>query len=436
MKLVETLKRSDFLKHNAVFFFGSVLVGALNYLYYPILGRLMEPALFGEIQVVISLFLQFTIFLNVLSMVTVNIVVNHTNKQKAHRIIFELEKLTAYGAVGILILSIIGGEFLRSSLHFESMLPFVALALAMLTSVPLTFRSAYARGKKRFGIASMSQLIGAAVKIAFSSALVILGLGVTGAVLGIVAAQFVAFLYAARYAARLGFSRGSGTHYGTLPDLKLVLSELKYAGAALVGLLAITLLMSVDIIVVKYYFDAHTAGLYAGIATVARIVFFLAVPISQVLMPMVKINQSAHKNRQLFLKSLTLTILICGPAVAVCAAMPTLVVRLLMGVEYITYSSLLPPLMLAIFIISIVNLVFMYYLALRRKMIMLVGIIGFATLLGLMILWHDSLHAIVHSMLVGSIFTLGTTGIYVLVNLKRGHRNAQQNNINRDTDLQ
>lgn len=435
MKLFETIKKNSFLKHNAIFFLGSVAVGILNYAYYPVLGRLMDPARFGEIQVLVSLFLQFTIFLNVLSLVTVTITVNYGDKAKAHRMIFELEKLASYLALVLLALSIVGGEFIRQQLHFDSMLPFIALALAMLVSIPLTFRSAYARGQKRFGIASMSQLIGAAVKILFSAGLVALGLGVTGAMGGIVVAQFVAFLYAARYAARVGFARPSDTNYGTLPDLQLVLPELKFAGIVFGGLLAITMLMSIDIIVVKYYFDAHTAGLYAGIATVARILFFLATPIAQVLMPLVKTNQPARQNRQLFLKSLLLTALVCGVVLLACVLMPERIIQTLMGVEYITYASLLPPLTLAIFIISIVNLVFMYFLALRRKMIMVVGIIGLVVCVGLMLAWHDNLHAIVQSMLLGSIFTLVATGTYVLVSLKRGVRNAEQNDIDRHSNL-
>ena len=435
MKYIATLHRSDFLRHNAVFFFGSVVVGALNYAYYPILGRLMEPPAFGEVQVLISLFLQFTILLNVLSMITVNITVNHIESNTAHRIIFELEKLMAYVALIILALSIVGGEFLRSSLKFDSQVPFVALALAMLTSIPLTFRSSYARGQKRFGIASISQLISAGVKIVFSAGLVALGLGVSGAVIGIVVAQFFAFLYAARWAARLGFTRPKDTHYGTLPDLRAVLPELKYAGSVLGGLLAITMLMSVDVIIIKYFFDSHTAGLYAGIATVARIIFFLAVPLSQVLMPMVKIGKE-KENRRYLIKSLALTIIICGVALGGLVLMPEFIIRLFMGVEYITYAPLLPPLATAVFVISIVNLVMMYYYALRQKMIMLVGIIGFAISLSLMLVWSGSLSAIVNSMLLGSIITLGLAGTYVLVNLKRGRRYAKQDNFDRYSDLQ
>lgn len=435
MRYIDTFRQSSFLRHNAVFFFGSVAVGALNYAYYPILGRLMTPGAFGEIQVLVSLFLQFTIFLNVLGMITVNITANYKDQAKAHRIIFELEKFAAYVSMGVLLLSIIAGETLRQQLHFESVLPFIALSLALVVSIPLTFRSSFARGQKRFGIASISQLIGAFTKVLFSAGLVVLGLGVTGAIFGIVVAQFVAFLYAARWAARIGFARPADTSYGTLPDISTIKPELKYGTAVFVGLLSITLLMSVDVIVVKYYFDAHTAGLYAGIATVARILFFLATPIAQVMMPSVKLEQSSGENKKLLMKSLGLTVGVCGSVFALWAAFPDRIATILMGAEYGLYAELLPKLTLVVFIISIVNLVVMYYLALRQKMIMLVGIIGFVVSMSLMLAWHDSLHAIVHSMLLGSIFTLLTTGIYVLVNLKRGVRNAKQNDLDRDSNL-
>jgi O-antigen/teichoic acid export membrane protein len=437
VNIVRVIKQSLFLRHNAIFMIGSVVVGALNYLYYPILGRLMDPSTFGEIQVLVSLFLQFTIFLNVLSLITVTITVNYKNKSEAHRMIFELEKAAAYVTLGILALSIIGGEFLRTQLRFESMAPFPALALAMMVSVPLTFRSAFARGQKKFVIASLSQLIASAVKIVLSVGLVILGLGVTGAMFGIVAAQFIAFLYAARWAARVGFSRPADTSYKTRPNIRLLLPELKYASAAFLGLLTITLFVSVDIIIVKYFFDAHTAGLYAGIATVARIIYFLAVPIAQVLMPSVKVSQTRKQNSQLLLKSLGLTVVVCGSVLVVGGLWPELIVRTLMGVDYITYASLLLPLMAAVFVVSVINLIFMYYLAIRKKTITLVGIIGIVATISLMLFAHNDLQTIVYNLLLGSIFTLIATGIYVLVNLKRGSgNNAKQDDFNRYSDLQ
>jgi O-antigen/teichoic acid export membrane protein len=379
--------------------------------------------------------LQFTIFLNVLSLITVNIVANYKDPQKAHRMIFELEKVAAYVAVGLVAVSIIAGEFLREQLKFDSTLPFVALALAMTASIPLTFRSAYARGQKKFGVASISQLLGAGTKIFFSAMLVVLGLGVTGAIFGIVVAQCIAFLYAARWAARLGFKRPADTHYGTLPDIRLVVPELKYAAVAFVTLLTITLMMSVDVIAAKYFFDAQTAGLYAGIATVGRIVFFLAAPIAQVLMPLVKIDNPPRENRGLLMRSLALTVGVCGVFVVGSVFFSEPIIRILMGVDYITYAAVLPELALAICLISVVNLICMYYLSLRQTMVMVIGIIGIAAMAYFMTLWHDTPQALVRSMLWASIVTLIATGVYVLVNLKRGDRSATKNDIHRNTNL-
>lgn len=402
-----------------IFFAGSVLVGALNYLYYPLIGRLVSPAAFGEIQTLVSLFLQFTIFLNVLGMITVNIMANYTNKEKAHKLIVELEKFAAYLSLFLLAFSLLGGEMLRQMLQFDSSLPFAALALALMVSIPLTFRSAYARSQKKFGIAVASQLIGSVSKLVFSAGLVIIGLGTLGAIGGIVAAQFIAFLYAARWAGRLGFLRPKNTNYASLPDIRTILPELKYAGLVFIGLLSITLLMSVDMLIVKYFFDAETAGLYAGIATVGRIIFFLSAPIAQVLMPSIKIQQNSASNRKLLIKSLGLTILVTSPVLLVCILLPETVVNILMGPTYKNYAHLLPFLSSAIFLLSLMNLLCMYSLSLRRKALAFISGIGSLCTIAAMLIWHTSVDTIIWSLFIGSLATTLAGSLFTITNPRR-----------------
>jgi O-antigen/teichoic acid export membrane protein len=62
MHLASVLKNSPFLRHNTIYFLGSFASAILNYLYYPVLGRFMDIVHFGETQVLISLFMQFSIF--------------------------------------------------------------------------------------------------------------------------------------------------------------------------------------------------------------------------------------------------------------------------------------------------------------------------------------------------------------------------------------
>lgn len=436
MNVLAHIKRNEFFKHNAIFFIGSVLVGALNYLYYPVLGRLMSPAHFGEVQTLVSLFLQFTIFLNVLSMVAITILANYKDQKKAQLVIFELEKFAVYIAAALLIISVLAGEFLKQQLQFNSASPFAALALAFLISVPLTFRSAYARSQKRFGVASASQLIGAFVKIIFSAGLVALGLGTLGAIGGIIVAQLVALIYATIWAKKLGFMSSSPKHYKQKLALSRIMPELPYAATVFIGLLAITLAMSIDVIIVKYFFDAHTAGLYAGIATVARMIFFVAAPIALVLMPSVNLKQTEAQNYSLLVKSLALTIIVSVPILAVCILWPSTVTSLLMGAEYSKYAdALLPVLATAIFTISIANLLCMFYLSLRKKALAIISALGFLLSLTLMICYHTNLEAIVYAVLAGGIFMIIISVVYIIISFLKGNQTHVTDNLNRDTNL-
>lgn len=415
MNLVKRLKQSDFLRHNAIFFFGSVGVGVLNYLYYPVLARLMDPAPFGEVQTLVSLFLQLTVFMQVLNMVVVNVVVNYKDTSKANRTIFELEKLAVLIAAGLMLLSIIFGPWLKDALQFQSGMPFIALALAILVSMPLTFRSGFIRAKHRYGATSLAQALGAGGKIILSSVLVVAGLSTLGATLGIVGAQIIALVYAGIIAARLGFERPDGARYSHKVDFSAIKPELSYSGAVLISSLTIMLLMSIDMLAVKYYFSPEQAGIYAGITSVARAIFFFTASVAMVLLPHIKLTNSPARNKQLLLKSFGLLFLVGGSALALFTFMPNLVIKILMGQEYTQFSELLPWLSLAIFIISILNLLFAYFLALRVKIISLVGIIGFVTALVAIAVHHGSMREVVDSVLFGSIVTMCLLGTFVAV---------------------
>ncbi|HSE61656.1 MAG TPA: oligosaccharide flippase family protein, partial [Candidatus Saccharimonadales bacterium] len=162
--IVRLVRSSDFLRQNAILFVGSLLVSALNYAYYPVLGRLLSVEEFGEVQVLVSLFLQLTLFLVVLGQVTVNIVANYKDVRAKHEIIFELEKLALLLSGAVFVIGALFSWQLRNALHFESAWPFIVLLLTLIASVPLAFRSAYLRGQKKFSQVSVANIIGAVGK--------------------------------------------------------------------------------------------------------------------------------------------------------------------------------------------------------------------------------------------------------------------------------
>lgn len=413
MLSLQRLGNNQFLRHNAVFFFGSLAVGALNYVYYPVIGRLLEPTAFGEVQTLVSIFLQLSIFLTVLSLVIVNIVTNTADEQRRNALVFEFERLALVVSLAVLFLSLVFQHQLQNFLQFESAWPFPLLALCMVVTVPFILRGALLRGKQRFGLVSAGNLIAAGAKILFSAVLVTLGLGTIGAIGGIVAAQTAAWIFIGLWAYRLGLKHEPGKRL-RLPNMRLLLPELKYGAFVLLGSLAITLQYSIDILVVKHYFDAHVAGLYAAVAAVARVIFFLTASISQVLISAVRMHNAPSKNKALLVKSAVLLGALGLPALGLLCFAPGPIIRLLMGSAYEGLAALLPRLAIAIFVVSVINLLVAYYLALRRYGIAIAVALGVVATFVLLLWQHQTPAAVVNSLLVGSLVMLGLASAWVI----------------------
>jgi O-antigen/teichoic acid export membrane protein len=408
MNMLRRVHHSQFLRHNAVFFVGALAVGALNYLYYPVLGRMLTPGTFGEVQTLVSLFLQLSVFLAALSLVVVNITNNTNDVARRNRLIFEIEKLALLLGLGVLAVTLLLGPQLQSLLRFTSPWPFAVLGLTLLVSVPFMLRLAFLRSKQLFGLVSTGNILSAGGKLVLSAALVVAGLGTIGAIGGILLAQIIACSVVVWWALGLGLKPPDGKRFG-LPDMKLLAPELRYAGLVLAVSLAVTLQYSIDIIIVKHYFDAHTAGLYAGIAAVARILFFLTTSFTQVLISKVRMQDENGESRRTLYKSLGLIGLVSLPVLGIMVFFPNHIVGLLMGESYQTFAELLPKLGLSVFLVSLLNVLAAYYL-IRRVFRIVIPIVGGAILTYLFILLHHgSLEAVVDSLLLGSAITLAAS---------------------------
>jgi len=399
--------RDEFWRNNLVFFIGSMLAALLNYLYYPVLGRMLSVNDFGEVQTLVSIFLQSTIFFSVLGLITVNIITNRSGDPVKVRTVFELEKLALLAALIGLVIVLVLAKQIQAFLHFNSFWPLAALSAAIVASVPLTFRQFYLRGRLLFGAAARSAIWAAGAKLVLSSLLVYLGYRSSGAIAGIVLAQLIALVYTARIARKAGYLRSLvGVRQTHWMDLQILRPELKYGLLVLAVTLFITLQFSLDIVVVKHYFPADTAGLYAGITTIARIIYFLTASIGIVLMSSVKLSVPASTNRSVLKRSFGLLLALGVPALLFFWAAPRLVIKVMLGSKYLDYASLLPLLSLAMLIISATGLLLNYHLALRRFKVVIPAAIGAGTTYILIIFHHLSPYDIVKSILQGSVTML------------------------------
>lgn len=123
----------------------SVIASALNYLMYPLLGRILPPVDYVDITISISLFTQISTFLLSIAAITVGLSkasVNHKDNIAIEQLQSFLYKLFSVLAILFLLLSPVIMNSVNTPLLFA--LPII---LMMLFSIPITVISGYLNGK-------------------------------------------------------------------------------------------------------------------------------------------------------------------------------------------------------------------------------------------------------------------------------------------------
>jgi len=423
-RIVELIKTSPFLRHNAIFLSGSLGVAALNYLFYPLLSRLLTPADFGEVQTLTSLFTQAAIFLTILTYVTIHVTVNITDEQERNQTLIGMERLAILIGYSLLAIALFSVNSLRVFLNFTEDWPFVALIVALALSVPLAFRMAFLRGQKQFFRASLTDGVGSASKLLLAPLFVLFGGRSLGAIVALAVSQVLSLV------ASIIWSRQAGLHGFALGAARLHLDLLKpywkHASAVLLGAGGVTIIQTLDIVSIKHYFPPTEAGLYAGITTIAGIIYFLMAPITGVLITTVNSNQSTTKNQSRLKASLVLMLLLGGSALLVMSLFPGLIIKLLVGSKYLVDAPYLPRIGLAMLLLAAANALMMYHIALKRYAYSLASIAIFVLMLGLMRANHATIEAVINNIIFGSFVLLIIT---VLQNFFFNHHQPREGNV-------
>jgi O-antigen/teichoic acid export membrane protein len=391
MSFAKNLLSDRFFRNNLVFFVGTLIVGALNYAFHPILGRMMSASDYGEVQALLALVVQVGVFQGMFGIVIINIVANGGNDEDKLAVISEIRKVALYSAAVLFIALLVSTVFFKNFLQFDSVWPFFGVAAMVPLSVAITVRSSFLRGRQRFADISVNGILQSGGKLLFAVVLVFIGWKAFGAITGILLAQALSLwhLYD-KTKDQLAFEPFHKTKL-----TKKISKELVYGIIVLITTSAITFLYSGDVLVVKHFFSPDDAGLYSGVSIVARAIYFLVGPITGVLFASAAISNTRKENTVLLLKSLVIVCAIGGSAAAAFALAPSFVTNLLLGQKYLTYAWLLPKLSLSLFITSVVSLFFMYYLALREYFVVLLALGGVTAIAVLSYFRHADLSSVV-----------------------------------------
>lgn len=149
--------------------------------------------------------------------------------------------------------------------------------------------------------------------------------------------------------------------------------------------LTLNLINSADIIVVKQNFESTEAGLYASIALVGRMVYYITWMYAMILLPgIVRLRKAGQDISPLLMSTLGQVGLISAFVIALSFLFPEMIVRLLFGQAYVSQAHLLGIYALATGIFCISNIFSYTYLSLSNYTpIIVTTIVAIAQVIGL-----------------------------------------------------
>ena len=390
-KLVR-LAGNKLIAGSLVMFSGTMVANVGNYIYHLLMGRMLGPVGYGELQSVISVAYLLFIFISALALTTTKFIAGLKGRgdQAGIRWLFAvLNRKVLLAASVVLILTILGSPLAKNFLHLHSTLPIIFAGLLFLISALSSVNRAILQGLLRFKQIVQSHISETAFKVAAAVILVSLGWTVDGATLALVLASLVGLWTAFRFLKPLRHGRSSQ------PDLNKKIF-LQYGLPVFFSNLSFTSLFTNDIILVKHFFPAYEAGLYASLAVLGKIIFFATGAIPNVMFPMIVHRRSQGKKiKHLLLASLALLSIIAAAAVLVYWLFPKLMVRLLFGSDYLAIAPLLVWMAIFMSLYSLSYLLTSFSLSIEKTKVVFFGVAAALLQVTLIALFHQQLLQVV-----------------------------------------
>ncbi|WP_282041577.1 oligosaccharide flippase family protein [Winogradskyella flava] len=393
MQVLATLK-SRKLTPEQLFMLSVLAVNGGNYLYNLILGRVLGPAQFADAAVLITFLLVLSFIAMTFQLVTAKFSVLFEDGL-FKSFIAKVYKQAFFTGLLLGLLIIVFASQLQSLFNTSSSSMFVIFGFG----VPLYFlmsvnRGAY-QGKKAYKSLSITYQAEMLSRLLITLGIILLCNINSSWVIAIgilLSFGFGLFPFKAKQFSFKKIAPLDNTYSKQIKRFYLLTAFYE---------LTQIIINNSDILLVKHYFEPYEAGLYASLALIGRIVYFIAWMFVMLLLPAVVALQKEGKDTaSVLFKYIGYIAVISAIIILVCLGCPELIIKLLFGEAYIAMAPLLWKYAIATSMFAISNIFAYYYLSLDKYVpVIISGIFGMLQV-ALVIFYHDSLAQVVHMQII------------------------------------
>lgn len=405
MKKISEFIKNPFFSGSMVMIIGSNATNFLNYLYHLLMGRVLGPASYGDLAVLLSLMALVGMIPLSLGLVVTKFISSAKSEEEKRNLSSSLNKKVFVFAVAIFLLVAVSSPILSAFLNIKEAFMVVIIASVFLFLLPSTFNRAILQGLLRFKELVISIVLENSSKVILSVILVLLGFKVFGSLVGLLIAVIFGWVLS-RYYVKDYLSSKIIRKINFKPVLL-------YSFPIAIQSLTITSLYSMDVVLVKHFFSTFDAGIYASLSTLGRIIFFGTSPIINVMFPLVAKRKSEGGNyKKIFSLSLLLTLLVALGIVFIYWIFPELSIKLLYGSLFLQAAPYLVYFGIFITLLVLANLFISYYLSLDKVKIVILPILAsVGQVIGIYV-YHQSLQEIINVSILATALLVITLFVY------------------------
>ena len=271
---------------------GGVAGGILGYLFQIIMGRMLSVSEYGIFSALMAMIVVIRAPMTTLSMIISRRVSTYRSEQdngKLGYLFYWINRKLLLIAVVLIVLVVFNIKPLQNFLLIEKSAHLYLLLIILLIAFPQAVNNAYLQGLQYFKWLSVSGVLATLLKIIIAVILIYFGLGVAGALGGVIFSTFI-ILILTYVVLRPSLSKNNASISNTTHLL------FKSAMPVLLANVAFAVMTQIDMVLVKYYFSEQEVGIYAAASILGKAVMYLPGGIAMALFPMVAENHASGKS--------------------------------------------------------------------------------------------------------------------------------------------
>ncbi len=417
----ERLRASAMLKQSMLVFVASTVLNLCGFIAHAVASRRLGVTIYGELYALISTGVIAALPAAFVAPVVAQLAAEFRALHDDGHLRGLMESVAfGFAALGTvyLVVAAAGAVPFARFLHVPVWsVPFVGL-LAGITLFVAALR-AIAQGTQDFAGYSLSNVAEGLAKVCGIGVLVAIGLRLGGGIVGFAFGPLAALVY---LALRLRRRYSAATAHRVRYDWRRILNAGAGAAAATI---ATALMGSADVVLVKHFFNAHAAGLYAAASLGGKILLYLVGFVATVLLPQAADRHArGAQTREVLLSGLAMFALVACCGLFIFKFFGLYVLHALVGHAFDAAAPLLVSYGLAMVMLALTNALTYYGIATHRLAFTAPLIVCTFGTLGVIAVAHRTLAAVVEIMVVGNCAAAVVVAVTLILQRNSGRRRS------------